>query len=76
MKLSPKQYGAIFEKLHKEGRLKPTVPHVPSTGTKIPQALTPPTLPGSPPLPDEVNQNLVGNPRHQRFQRMKKILGL
>lgn len=75
MKLSPGQRAAIFEKLGKQ-RIKPMVPHVPQAGTKIPEALMPPAMPNSPPMPNQVNQNLIGNPKAQRFSKMKKMMGM
>jgi hypothetical protein len=75
--INPKMRAAIFEHLSKSGRLKPVTPHVPMAGTKIPQALVPPQLPNGNPLPSQqVNQNLVGNPRAQRFQKMRKMFGM
>ena len=59
-----------------QGRLKPMTPHVPQTGTKIPQALTPPVMPNTPPLPNSPQVNMIGNPKQQKFQKMKKMLGV
>ena len=74
---------AIFEHLAKQGRLKPMVPHVPQAGTKIPQALVPPQLPGAMPMPGSTalpgsqnNPNMIGNPKAQRFHKMKKMMGI
>lgn len=77
MKLNPTQRAAIFEHLSKSGKIKPSIPHVPQAGTKIPQALMPPQLPGGPPMPaNQTNPDMIGNPRVQKFQKMKKMMGM
>lgn len=89
--LTPAQKNAIFEKIKNKStggiNPKPMTPHEPSmVHPKLIAPITPPA-PQIPPNPGasgmppmnpsgQVNPNMIGNPKAQRFARMKKMLGI
>lgn len=74
MALNSKQRSAVFEKLAKAGKLTTQAPKI---ATPHPKMLDPiaPKVPAVA-TNSQVNPNFVGNPKAQRFQKIKRMFGL
>jgi hypothetical protein len=76
MAMNPKMRAAMFEHLSKQGRMNPMAPRVPTPHPKMIAPIAPPMPPNQPNPSNQVNPNYVGNPKLQRFKRLKTMFGL